>query len=45
MLVGRDGNPAQSVLITNRAEVKNCKDMSLVDVVSAGRGKCTGKQC
>ena len=40
---GRDGNPARSVLITNRAEVKNCKDKPLVDVVSAGKGKCRRK--
>ena len=37
---GRDGNPARSVLITNRAEVKNCKDKPLVDTASAGKGKC-----
>ena len=40
---GRDGNPAQSVLITNRAEVKKCKDKPLVDIVSAGKGKCRRK--
>ena len=38
-----DGNPARSVLITNRAEVKKCKDKPRVDVVSAGKGKCRRK--
>lgn len=30
---GRDGNPACAVLLTNKAEVKACKDKALIEVV------------